>query len=164
MVTVLKDGLADTCNYLERTPLSEIAPDDHAGEPAALARQQTRIQLPDECTDSSRAPELAWRASCGVFSVYEGAVPLLTTPCWVCFFVDDSPPAKSQNRSPPLHPTTDKLGLSGCLEQSIVTPNPVVGQSTGVHNQSNDDLFRQMEKCMCFHGNQELRVMMMIFI
>ena len=67
MVTVLKDGLAD--NYLERTHASEIAPDDHAGEPAALARQQTRIQLPDECTDSSRAPELAWRASCGVFSL-----------------------------------------------------------------------------------------------
>ena len=52
------------------------------GEPAALARQQTRSQLPDECTDSSRAPELAWRASCGDFSVYEGAMPLLTTPCW----------------------------------------------------------------------------------
>ena len=64
-----------------------------------------------------------------------------------------SPPAKSQNPSPPLHPTTDKLGFSGCLEQSVVTPNPVVGQSTGVHNQSNDDLFRQMEKCMRFHGN-----------
>ena len=57
-----------------------------------------------------------------------------------------SPPAKSQNPSPPLRPTTDKLGFSGCLEQSVVTPNPVVGQSTGVHNQSNDDLFRQMEK------------------
>ena len=39
-----------------------------------------------------------------------------------------SPPAKSQNPSPPLHPTTDKLGFSGCLEQSVVTPNPVVGQ------------------------------------
>ena len=64
----------------------------------------------------------------------------------------NSPPAKSQNPSPPLHPTTDKLGFSGCLEQSVVTP-----QSTGVHNQSNDDLFRQMEKCMCFHGNQEPR-------
>ena len=64
-----------------------------------------------------------------------------------------SPPAKSQNPSLPLHPTTDKLGFSGCLEQSVVTSNPVVGQSTGVHNQSNDDLFRQMEKCMCFHGN-----------
>ena len=71
--------------------------------------------------------------------------------------VRDSPPAKSQNPSPPLHPTTDKLGFSGCLEQSVVTPNPVVGQSTGVHNQSNDDLFRQMKKCMCFHGNQEPR-------
>ena len=67
-----------------------------------------------------------------------------------------SPPAKSQNPSPPLHPMTDKLGFSGCVEQSVVTPNPVVGQSTGVHNQSNDVLFRQMEKCMCFHGNQEL--------
>ena len=27
-----------------------------------------------------------------------------------------SPPAKSQNPSPSLHPTTDKLGFSGCLE------------------------------------------------
>ena len=69
----------------------------------------------------------------------------------------NSPPAQSQNPSPPLHPTTDKLGFSGCLEQSVVTPNPVVGQSTGVHNQSNDILFRQMEKCMCFHGNQKPR-------
>ena len=68
-----------------------------------------------------------------------------------------SPPAKSQNPSPPLHPTTDKLGFSGCLEQTVVTPVRVVGKSTGVHNQSNDDLFRQMEKYMCFRGNQEPR-------
>ena len=73
------------------------------------------------------------------------------------FTFTNSLPAKSQNPSPPLHPTTDKLGFSGRLEQSVVNPNPVVGQSTGVHNQSNDDLFRQMEKCMCFHGNQEPR-------
>ena len=61
------------------------------------------------------------------------------------FATTNSPPAKSQNPSPPLYPTTDKLGFSGCLEQSVVTPNPVVGQSTGVHNQSSDDLFQQME-------------------
>ena len=78
--------------------------------------------------------------------------PLTLFDCVTC-----SPPAKSQNPSSPLHPTTDKLGFSGCLEQSVVTPNSVVGQSTGVHNQSNDDLFRQKEKCMCFHGNQEPR-------
>ena len=46
-----------------------------------------------------------------------------------------SPPAKWQNPSPPLHLTTDKLKLS------VVTPNQVVGQSAGVHNQSNNDLF-----------------------
>ena len=68
-------------------------------------------------------------------------------PTWPpdCYWVDHSPPAKLQNPSSPLHPMTDKLGFSGCLEQSVFIPNPVVGQSTGVHNQSNDGLFRQME-------------------
>ena len=84
-----------------------------------------------------------------------------TSNCFVCGWVDHPSVIvrlpRSQNPSPPLHPTTDKLGFSGCLEQSVVTPNPVVGQSTGVHNQSNDDLFRQMEKCMSFHGDQKPR-------
>ena len=68
--------------YLERTPLKSLQTITQVSRQLWPGNGRVFDEYIYIYTDSSRAPELAWRASCGVFSVYEGAVPLLTTPCW----------------------------------------------------------------------------------